>query len=309
MLRTRLWMGAVLVTLTVGVLLVDGRLAPWYPFLFALLLILDLLGCRELLALLGPTRRPWPWLCYLAVAALITVNWPVHLWPESAGAVSRDPLRWVLGTYAAVVLAAFLVALATYQPSAVGQVSNLPIQPGKLETCPTSDTVTKLALTLFLASYLGLLPCFLAQLRWPATVRAADANRQAAVALALAIFIPKCCDIGAYTVGRLVGRHKMTPVISPGKTWEGLAGGLVTAAAAAVAINRLGPALPGSDLTAVGFGLTVGGAGVLGDLAESLLKRQYRQKDASHVMPGFGGVLDVVDSIVFAAPVAYCWLA
>ena len=130
--------------------------------------------------------------------------------------------------------------------------------------------------------------------------------------LALAIFIPKCCDIGAYTAGRMVGRHRMTPVISPGKTWEGLAGGLVTAVAAAVALNRLGPVLPGegpaSDVAAAGFGLTVGGAGVLGDLAESLIKRQYRQKDASHVMPGFGGVLDVVDSILFAAPVAYCWL-
>jgi phosphatidate cytidylyltransferase len=287
-------MGAVLILLTVGVLLVDGKLAPWYPFLFALLLVLDLLACHELLGLMGPTRRPWPWLCYLAVALLIVVNWPVHLWPW-AREISADPLRLVLGTYAAVVLAGFILALATYQPAP--------------ESPDASDTVTKLALTLFLASYLGLLPCFLAQLRWPASVRAVDANTHAVVALALAIFIPKCCDTGAYTVGRLVGRHKMTPVISPGKTWEGLAGGLVTAMVAAVAINRLGPALPGSDLTAVGFGLTVGGAGVLGDLAESLLKRQYRQKDASHAMPGFGGVLDVVDSIVFAAPVAYCWLA
>jgi phosphatidate cytidylyltransferase len=279
-------MGAVLILLTVGVLLVDGQLAPWYPFLFALLLTLDLLACHELLALMGSNRRPWPWLCYLAVALLVVVNWPVHLWPW-ARAISADPLRWVLGTYAAIVLAAFILALATYQPA--------PDSPD------ASDTVTKLALALFLASYLGLLPTFLAQLRW--------VNREPVVALALAIFIPKCCDTGAYTVGRLVGRHKMTPVISPGKTWEGLAGGLVTAMAAAVAINRLGPALPGSDLTAVGFGLTVGGAGVLGDLAESLLKRQYRHKDASHAMPGFGGVLDVVDSIVFAAPVAYCWLA
>ena len=285
MLRTRLWMGAVLILLTVGVLLVDGRLAPWYPFLFALLLILDLLACHELLGLMGPQRRPWPWLCYLAITLLIVVNWPVHLWPW-AREVSTDPLRWVLGTYAGVVLAAFVLALATYQAAP--------------ESPDASNTVTKLALTLFLASYLGLLPSFLAQLRWT--------NREAVVALALAIFIPKACDTGAYTVGRLVGRHKMTPVISPGKTWEGLAGGLVTAVAVAVGINRLGPALPGSDLTAVGFGLTVGGAGVLGDLAESLIKRQYRQKDASHTMPGFGGVLDVVDSIVFAAPVAYCWL-
>ena len=296
MLRTRLWMGAVLIALVAGVLAVDGQLAPWYPFLLALLLCLDLLACRELLGLLGPARRPWPWLCYLAVASLIVANWPAHLW-DWARHVSPDALHWVLGTYAAVVLAAFLTALATYHPP-----SDI-APPGT-----ASDTVTRLALALFLAAYLGILPGFLAQLRWPAGDRAGDPGKQAALALALAIFIPKCCDIGAYTVGRLVGRHKMAPVISPGKTWEGLAGGLVTAAVAAVAINRLGPVLPGCDWTAVGFGLTVGGAGVFGDLAESLIKRQYRQKDASHVMPGFGGVLDVVDSIMFAAPVAYCWL-
>ena len=116
MLRTRLWMGAVLITLTVGVLLVDGRLAPWYPFLFALLMVLDLLACRELLGLLGPARRPWPWLCYPAVAALVAANWPAHLWPW-AREISPDALRWVLGTYAAVVLAAFLAALATYRPA------------------------------------------------------------------------------------------------------------------------------------------------------------------------------------------------
>ncbi|HKB41440.1 MAG TPA: phosphatidate cytidylyltransferase [Gemmataceae bacterium] len=299
MLRTRLWMGAVLIALTVGVLVLDDRLAPWYPFLLLLLLTLDLLACHELLTLLGPERRPWPWLCYLAITVLVLVNWPVHLW-EWARAVSPDALHWVLGTYAAVILAAFVTGLATYQPPAESVNGLAP------------DTVVRVALATFLAGYLGVLPSFIAQLRWPASERAGDANTQAVLAMAMAIFIPKCCDTGAYTLGRLIGRHKMSPAISPGKTWEGLAGGLTTAVVAAVILNRLGPVLPGdgvvSDLAAVGFGLTVGGAGVLGDLAESLIKRQYRQKDASHAMPGFGGVLDVVDSIVFAAPVAYCWL-
>ena len=58
----------------------------------------------------------------------------------------------------------------------------------------------------------------------------------------------------------------------------------------------------------VGFGLSVGLAGLLGDLAESLIKRDGRQKDASQAVPGFGGVLDVVDAVIFAAPVAYWWL-
>src|SRR5262245_58616397 len=306
MLRTRLWMGAVLIALTVGVLVLDGRLAPWYPFLFLLLLILALLGCHEFLALLGPLRRPWPWLCHAAIAALIVANWPAHLWPWPA----PSALPWVLGTYAAVVLAALLTGLATYQP--VGHAFLPAGQTGISAPPEEADTVIRVALAVFVAAYLGVLPSFLAQLRWPGSVRADDANTQAVLGMAMAIFIPKCCDTGAYTLGRLIGKHKMSPVISPGKTWEGLAGGLTTAVIAAVTLNRLGPVLPGdgllSDLAAVGFGLTVGGAGVLGDLAESLIKRQYRQKDASHAMPGFGGVLDVVDSIVFAAPVAYCWL-
>jgi phosphatidate cytidylyltransferase len=98
----------------------------------------------------------------------------------------------------------------------------------------------------------------------------------------------------------------MTPLLSPKKTWEGLVGGLAAAVATAWAINRLGAGL--SDLAAMGLGLTAGLAGVLGDLAESLIKRDCQRKDASRVMPGFGGVLDVVDSVLFAAPLTYCWL-
>jgi phosphatidate cytidylyltransferase len=155
-----------------------------------------------------------------------------------------------------------------------------------------------------MTAYLGLLPSFLAQLRW-----LDDAQTYKPVAaLALAIFVPKCCDIGAYFTGRLLGRHPMSPILSPKKTWEGLLGGLVLSAVVAVAINRPLSVLRGGDLSAAGFGLAVGGIGALGDLAESLIKRDCRRKDASQVVPGFGGVLDVVDSIVFAAPLAYCWL-
>ena len=170
-----------------------------------------------------------------------------------------------------------------------------------------------MALLLWMTAYLGLLPSFLAQLRWPPVSALEDGAAYNAVAtLTLTIFVPKCCDIGAYFTGRLLGRHPMSPVLSPKKTWEGLAGGLLLSAGVAVAINRLlsvpAPALRGGDVSAIGFGLVVGGIGALGDLAESLLKRDCRRKDASQVVPGFGGVLDVVDSIVFAAPVAYCWL-
>ena len=81
------------------------------------------------------------------------------------------------------------------------------------------------------------------------------------------------------------------------------------AALATVLISRLEPSLvPGGMGGAAGLGAVLGIAGMLGDLAESLIKRDCGRKDASQVVPGFGGVLDVIDSIVFAAPVAYWWL-
>jgi phosphatidate cytidylyltransferase len=286
-------MGTLLILLTVGVLWFDRAFAPWYPCLFLLVAFLSLLGCFEFLTLLG-SRRPRALVCYLGLLLILIANWPAHF-PEVAGTLGGDPWTWVLAAFVAVVIAAFLVEMALYQ------------QP-EAEATATGEVVARIAFTVLLAAYLGLLPCFLVQLRWPTTARAVDADVQGAVGLALAIFIPKCCDIGAYFTGRFLGSHKMTPVLSPKKTWEGLAGGLATAVLCAVGINALGPVLPGGLLGACAFGLTLGLAGVLGDLAESLIKRDCRQKDASQIMPGFGGVLDVVDAILFAAPVAYWWL-
>ncbi len=274
MLRTRLWMGALLIALMAGVLVLDSP--PWYPFLLALLVVLALAGGYELYQLLRPEYgvRLWPMLG--GILAVLLANWPARIW-------GGDPWHYVLGTFAAVVLVAFLAEMAVF------------VEPG--------GAVVRVALVVWGAAYLGILPSFLAQLRW-------IPDPMGVVAVALAVFVPKCCDIGAYFTGRLLGRHRMAPVLSPKKTWEGMAGGLVLSAAVAVAINRLLPEarLLHGDLSAAGFGLAVGGVGALGDLAESLLKRDCRRKDASQVVPGFGGVLDVIDSIVFAAPVAYGWV-
>src|SRR5262249_26465984 len=127
-------------------------------------------------------------------------------------------------------------------------------------------SMERMALTLWVIVYVGLLPCFFAQLRWLV------GGVGGSVALALAIFVPKCGDMGAYFTRRLVGRHPMAPVLSPKKTWEGAAGGMTAAVLAAVLIDRLAPEAPlDSDWRLeIGFGLTVGLAGMLGDLAESL---------------------------------------
>src|SRR5919204_6701274 len=111
MLRTRLWMGAILIALVAGVLVVDQWLAPWYPFLFVLVLGLALLACYELLHLLGAEARPAPWLCYLAVAALVVANWL----PRGVSAEAPDPWYGITSVFVAAALAAFLVEMAAFQ--------------------------------------------------------------------------------------------------------------------------------------------------------------------------------------------------
>jgi phosphatidate cytidylyltransferase len=304
MLKTRLWMGSLLIGLVVCVLLLDP--APLYPFLLLLAIFLAAAGSVELYQLIGAAHGLSPWLCGGSVLLVLLANWPAHLWPDLFGG---DPWRLVLAAFAAVVLLGFVVEMAWFLPVNQSAETFTPLSPTHLEGEKREGSgrvVVRLSLLAWMTAYLGLLPSFLMQLRWLDTY--APEPRDARAALALGIFVPKCCDIGAYFTGRLLGRHPMSPVLSPKKTWEGLLGGLILSAAAAVAINRPLSAVHGGDPAAAAFGLVVGGVGALGDLAESMIKRDCRRKDASQMMPGFGGVLDVIDSIVFAAPVAYVWL-
>ena len=115
----------------------------------------------------------------------------------------------------------------------------------------------------------------------------------------------KCADIGAYFTGKAVGRHLWVPQISPAKTWEGFIGGILLASIIASLFARLFDIIPVA--VALFFGGVIGIFGQLGDLLESMLKRDAGEKDAAHLLPAFGGVLDLVDSVIVAAPVAY-WI-
>jgi len=281
-------MGTLLTLLTLGVLFVDDYTNQWYPFLFLLLAVLGLVAAHELRTMLETKYRPTAWLCYGSVLLLVVANWPAHLWTWDHKFLV-DPWHWILAALAVIVLGTLIEAMIRYEFDARQEGVYVLLQ---------------MAIVVFLSLYMGFLASFLAQLRW--------LKAHAVLALILAIFVPKCCDIGAYFTGRLLGKHRMTPRLSPNKTWQGLAGGLALAMAVAFGVNRFGPVIPplfgNTDIGALAFGLTVGLAGVVGDLAESLIKRVCRQKDASQVVPGFGGVLDVVDSVVFAAPIVYAWL-
>lgn len=110
-------------------------------------------------------------------------------------------------------------------------------------------------------------------------------------------------DTGAFFAGHAFGRHKLAPRISPGKTWEGVFGGLIFSIAAALLFTTLPLGVPW--FLAVLLGLLVGVAAVLGDLAESLIKRQTHVKDSGQFFPGHGGVLDRIDSLLFAVLVIF----
>jgi phosphatidate cytidylyltransferase len=114
-------------------------------------------------------------------------------------------------------------------------------------------------------------------------------------------------DMGAFYAGRSLGRHKLHPSVSPGKTWEGTLGGILLSLAAAwiwCAVSGLRPF--DGTMAALAGGLAV--LGQVGDLAESLLKRSYGVKDSGGILPGHGGILDRVDGLLFAIPLLYGFL-
>lgn len=129
-----------------------------------------------------------------------------------------------------------------------------------------------------------------------------------------AILTTKSCDIGAYFTGVSVGRHKLIPWLSPGKTWEGLVGGIVTATLVGTGLALLSHRLPAPAdqlpwwLGAIG-GAIVAVVGQFGDLAESLFKRDAGLKDSGQLLPGMGGVLDVLDSPLMTGPAVFWLLA
>ncbi len=111
-------------------------------------------------------------------------------------------------------------------------------------------------------------------------------------------------DTGAYYVGRRFGKHKLVPKISPGKTWEGVFGGLILSSAfAALSTATFFPELPYQFSIPLALAMSI--CGVLGDLAESAMKRGAGAKDAASILPGHGGLLDRLDSLLFNAPILY----
>lgn len=114
-----------------------------------------------------------------------------------------------------------------------------------------------------------------------------------------------CSDVGGYALGSLIGRHPMAPTVSPKKSWEGFVGSTIACLIAGIAFLTL--LFPGAGTWREGavFGLAVVVAATLGDLGESMIKRDLGVKDMGHLLPGHGGLMDRLDSLLVTAPVAY----
>jgi phosphatidate cytidylyltransferase len=161
----------------------------------------------------------------------------------------------------------------------------------------TDDWIASWALTLAGALYIGGLGAFAILVR---------GLPNGLVWTALALLTVWATDTGAYFVGTRMGRHGFFTSISPKKTWEGAIGGT---AAALLTMLVLGWLFAGLDpLQSLAFGLGISVAGTFGDLAESLIKRQTGVKDSGNILPGHGGMLDRIDSLLFAAVFAYYFL-
>lgn len=169
----------------------------------------------------------------------------------------------------------------------------------------TQEAIHDMAGTVLAMLYLGGLGWFLMAIRVKHAVRPNGDVRFAGTTgvILMILLVVKFTDIGAFFGGRALGRHKLIPWLSPGKTWEGLGFGVLTAGIVGmICATRIEHLLWWEGFI---FGVVIGGIGQLGDLLESLMKRDAEVKDSGKLIPGFGGILDVIDSPLLAAPFAY----
>ena len=171
---------------------------------------------------------------------------------------------------------------------------------------PRADGVVSMALTAMGIVYVWGLAHFLTRIYYLRPEGVASPETFGVCGVLLAIAVIKTGDIFAYLVGSRWGKHRPFPQVSAKKSWEGYAGGLV---ASCIVAALMGPwLLKMSVPLAIAFAVPVGIAGHLGDLAESVIKRDLGAKDSAVRLPGLGGVLDIVDSLLFGAPVAFYML-
>jgi phosphatidate cytidylyltransferase len=297
MLRWRLLLAVVIIAALAGLCWLDARAALPGLWLLPVAVALAGLASGEVLYLAGHAGlRPQPAIVLAANVLLVLAPWAPLACRQCGWHFDGAETTAALGPWAAGAVPLCVLAIGT-----------LIVFLGEMRRYQRPGGITaNIATAVFAMVYVGVMLGFAVQLRLAWGIGA----------LVSWVIVVKMGDIGAYTVGRLIGRHKMAPILSPGKTVEGAFGALAFACLGSwAAFAWLVPAVSPATLPAgpswgwFPFGLLLGGAGLLGDLAESLLKRDVGCKDSSRWLPGFGGVLDILDSLLLTAPIAWlCWL-
>jgi len=281
MLKTRVALGALLIVVLVALLMLDEVLIGpvfgiGHPVLFevmALFVIFE--GLREFYKLMkNAGANP---MSFWGIAAAV-ILYLIYIFRAHAGHEKLDFLDVFL--YTTVVL----LALVLLRKSIEGGINDV-------------------AITVFGIVYVCLLFLFVAKIRF------LDGGLWK---LLLYLGAAKFYDIGAYIAGTAIGSRKITPTLSPRKTLEGLIGGLVLSVAVTILLNYIFGIVDSlifdSLWVTVVFALAMGCAAQIGDLVESLFKRNAEKKDSGRLLPGYGGLLDIIDSLLLSAPVAYLFL-
>lgn len=168
--------------------------------------------------------------------------------------------------------------------------------------------ILAISTTLFGLMYVPWLLNFIQKINYFPDIRGVDV--QGNFYVLYFILVTKFSDVGAYCVGSLIGKHKMIPRVSPGKTWEGFGGAIVVSTLVSLAfVHFAGHRLYGMNhMHAVILGVILSTSAVIGDLIESIFKREAGVKDSGKFFPGIGGILDLLDSLLFNAPLMYLYL-
>lgn len=304
MLSRRLFFGTLIIAALVFLSWLDVMISHygaskeilWLPkgiILMPVYLICLILLTRELLRILNAAGLyPYAPMVYVGNLLIASSCWVANVYQQFKidilnEAASKGGWHWA-------ATSSFCALLAV----AVGVIFSFAAEMRRYHQ-PGGVTIN-LAGAVFAIAYLGLLSCFMIQLYMAYGI----------LAVLSLVFVTKLCDTGAFTIGKLFGKHKMTPLLSPGKTIEGAVGGILFSCIGAwfwfdVVLTQFEDLNRTPLFGWLAFGVIIALTGMAGDLGGSLIKRDSNMKDSGHSVPGFGGVLDIFDSLLMAAPVVY----
>ncbi len=295
MIRWRLILGTLIVTALSVLCWLDAHAARPGIYLLPLTLILTPLAAGEMLGFFRQRgHQPLAWVIYAGTLLPVMASCVPVLWQSYPAECPVGRLGWLACGIGGALLLALWGELRRFDASGAA--------------------TTNLALASLAILYVGGLMGFLVQLRLLRGEDWASDGRLGLVALLSVVVTVKLSDTFQFVIGKLYGKRQMAPRLSPGKTWEGALGGIATSVVlSSLLISLLLHGKMGWMPHPLGrtmlYTLLIAVAGIVGDLAESMLKRDAGVKDSSNWLPGFGGVLDMLDSLLVAAPVAYfCWV-